>query len=117
MPVYYDLEYTDNVGNISASTYTNMANTYCNIIANAGYTPGIYANLNYWNTKLYDSSLNKYEKWVAQYGHSSQPIIKNCTYNGTYRMWQYTSSGTINGISGRVDMNAYFSSKKTGPTN
>ncbi len=117
LPVYYDLEYTDNVGNISASTYTNMANTYCNIIANAGYTPGIYANLNYWNTKLYDSSLNKYEKWVAQYGHSSQPIIKNCTYNGTYRMWQYTSSGTINGISGRVDMNAYFSSKKTGPTN
>ena len=117
LPVFYDLEYTDAAGSISASTYTQMANEYCQIISNAGYTPGIYANLNYWNTKLYDSSLNKYEKWVAQYGHKSEPIIKNCTYKGTYRMWQYTSSGSINGIKGRVDLNAYFSSKKTGPTN
>ena len=33
-------------------------------------------------------------------------IIKNPTdYKGKYQIWQYTSTGKINGISGDVDLN------------
>ena len=37
-----------------------------------------------------------YKVWVAQYNSS-------VTYKGSYIMWQYTSTGKINGISGVVD--------------
>jgi GH25 family lysozyme M1 (1,4-beta-N-acetylmuramidase) len=30
------------------------------------------------------------------------------TYTGTYHIWQYTSSGTIGGINGNVDMNISY---------
>lgn len=43
-----------------------------------------------------------YKFWLAHY-------TKNTNYTGSYQMWQYTSNGSVNGISGRVDMNiAYF---------
>ncbi len=43
--------------------------------------------------------LEKYDKWVAQWG-------LKCTYSGQYSLWQYTSDGKVNGIEGRVeDMN------------
>ena len=48
--------------------------------------------------------------------HQNQ-LFQIANMKGTYCMWQYTSSGSINGIQGRVDFNAYFSSHKTGPTN
>lgn len=108
LPVYYDLEYTDYVGNISRNTYIKMAKVYCEKIKSAGLTPGIYANLYFWNNKLNDSSLDVYNKWVAQYGDDKLPIIGNCDYQGKLQMWQYTSSGRVPGIMGNVDLNAWF---------
>ena len=99
-PVYYDLE-DDVVASAGNATIVNMANTFCSIIESNGYRAGIYANLNWWNNKLNSSSLNKYEKWVAQWS-------SKCTYTGNYRIWQCTSSGSVPGISGRVDLNFEF---------
>ena len=49
-----------------------------------------------------NSTLNSYKVWLAHY-------TAQTNYSGRYNMWQYTSSGTVNGISGRVDLNiAYF---------
>lgn len=44
------------------------------------------------------SKLSDYAVWLAQY--ASKP-----TYSGKYGMWQYSSTGKVNGISGNVDMN------------
>ncbi|MEJ8738641.1 GBS Bsp-like repeat-containing protein, partial [Erysipelotrichaceae bacterium HCN-30851] len=107
LPVFYDLEYSSYVGSLSKSTYVKMAKAYCKKISSAGYTPGIYANLNYWNTKLNDSSLDKYVKWVAQY-NSNNGQAGHCDYTKPYKMWQYTSVGKVNGISGNVDLNAWY---------
>ena len=51
-----------------------------------------------WQSKLTSSVFKneKWSKWVAQYNTS-------CTYKGTYDMWQCTSEGSVNGISGYVD--------------
>ena len=41
--------------------------------------------------------------WLAEYRNEDEP-----TYGGTYGLWQYTSSGRINGIEGRVDFNLCY---------
>ncbi len=97
-PVYYDLEDNCQLSVAQNHGMGALAQTFCNKIAAAGYTPGVYANTNWWTNYLTDSCFGNWEKWVAQYNSS-------CTYKGSYSIWQYTSSGHVNGIDGRVDMN------------
>ena len=99
-PVYYDLE-DKIVSNAGKTAIVNYANIFCSTIEANGYRAGIYANLNWWNNILNSSSLNKYEKWVAQWNYK-------CTYSGDYRLWQCTSDGSVPGINGRVDLNFEF---------
>lgn len=77
--------------------------TACKIICEglkaAGFTPGVYANLNWWNNYL--TSVTAYTRWVAQYNNK-------CTYSEQYIMWQYSETGRVDGISGNVDMNYYY---------
>lgn len=95
-PVYYDREDSTTINCDQAA----IATTFCNAIEAAGYTAGVYANLNWWNTYLTDSVFSEWSRWVAQYSSS-------CSYSGSYDIWQYSSRGTVNGISGYVDIN-YF---------
>ena len=117
LPVYYDLENqdpstgkpagVDNKNNYreitgGPATFAAMANAYCGALVDSGYMTGVYANLRWWNNYLTDSvTFDQYERWVAQY-HSS------CDYNGDYSLWQYSSSGSVDGIAGRVDVNYMF---------
>lgn len=101
-PIYLDME--DKVQAVlSDSERGNIASVFCNIIQNEGYKVGIYANKNWWTNYLTDSAFNNslWYKWVAQYNSS-------CTYSGNYTMWQYTSSGYVNGINTNVDMNYWY---------
>ena len=93
-PVYFDMEDASTIG----CDLAGIAKKFCGIIEAAGYPVGVYANLNWWNNYLTDPCFSRWHRWVAQYNSS-------CQYTGTYAMWQYTSSGSVNGISGRVDMN------------
>ncbi len=97
-PVYYDLEDEATTGSQSNSTILKMAKVFVNGIEKAGYWAGIYANTNWFNTRLTDSWYDRKAKWVAQYNDKN-------TYKKSYGIWQYTSSGKVNGISGNVDMN------------
>ena len=116
-PIYLDLEQQsksnnrpcgiDNWNNevlLSNGDLANIAQAFCNRITSAGYTPGIYANLNWWNNYLTSSVFDDYERWVAQYNSS-------CWYEGNYSLWQYASDGTVPGISGYVDMNYDYGEK------
>ena len=102
-PVYLDLE-DDVVASCSNEMIGQMADIFCTTLQNKGYEVGIYANLNWWNTKLTSDVFNNstWHKWVAQWGASS------CSYNGDYSMWQYTSTGSVNGINGNVDMDIWY---------
>lgn len=97
-PVFYDLEDTNTTGQCSNSEILKIAKAYVAEIEKAGYKVGIYANKHWFTSKLTQKWYDKYPKWVAQYN-------KECTYKGTYDMWQYTSSGRVSGIIGNVDMN------------
>lgn len=94
-PIYYDIE--DKVqANLSNEALTDIIVYFCDKLEQHGYYVGVYANLNWWNTKLNSERLEAYAKWVARY---------NSTLGYDAGMWQYTSSGTIDGINGNVDMN------------
>ena len=97
-PVFYDLEDEKTTGKCSNKLIADMSEVFCKKIEDAGYKVGIYANLYWFNNKLTDTRFNQWDRWVAQYN-------KECQYKGEYTMWQYSSSGKVNGISGNVDMN------------
>ena len=97
LPVYYDVE-DKKMSGLSKKVLSNYIKTFCVKIEKAGYWAGIYASKNWLENKLNMTTLKDYTVWVAQW--SSNP-----TYQGSYGMWQYTSDGSIKGISGRVDMN------------
>lgn len=106
LPVFYDMEENRQlvVGN---SGLAEMARIFNDIVSSAGYEVGVYSSLNWWNQYLTDPVFENWYRWVAQWGSA-------CTYGGRYEMWQYTSGGTVNGISGNVDMNHWYG--EIGPT-
>lgn len=100
LPVYYDLEDNKIIADGRQSGIASRAQTFCNKISAAGYKPGIYANLNWFNNILTDPVFKSgsWDHWIAQYN-------SKCDYTGNYSIWQYKSNGTVSGINGNVDMN------------
>ena len=72
-----------------------------------GSTPIIYTNNTSWsatgNTTKF--AAKGYPLWVANFDVKT-PLVPASNWAGRgWSIWQYTSSGTVPGISGRVDMN------------
>lgn len=100
-PVVYDWEPASKDGrayNLDKQTLTACTIAFCETVARAGYTPMIYYNTPVGYTRMDLSQLTGYDVWYAQY--SFRP-----TMYYDYRIWQYTSSGKVPGIEGKVDMN------------
>ncbi len=87
---------------------TLAVKAFCETIKKAGRTPMIYASRDWLYEKLDMSKLSGYEVWVAHYTKGN--TVTN--YTGQYGIWQYTSSGKVSGISGRVDMNVCLKNYK-----
>lgn len=99
LPIWFDQEYTQDILNATKTVRTNCCIEFCKAIHNAGYRTGLYASKDWFENKITASSLPSYcENWVAQYASA-------CTYKGDYVVWQYSSTGKVNGIQGNVDMN------------
>ena len=97
---------------LDAAARTALACAFLDEIASAGYTPMFYASKGelegnaQWNT---DVLAGKYKIWVAQYPEQPYPQTAASSYSGAHAMWQYTSQGTVAGISRKTDVNvAYF---------
>ncbi|WP_085833833.1 glycoside hydrolase family 25 protein [Clostridium merdae] len=101
-PVYIDMEDADGYkakrGGISKQMATDICRIFCERITAAGYTAGVYANKDWAVNRLDMKQLSKWTFWLAQYNNK-------VTYAGKYDMWQYSSDGSIPGITGRVDLN------------
>lgn len=79
---------------------TSLAKTFCSTVEKNGYSTGIYTNLDFSSNYFTKEVLNKYPTWIAVWGKMN--------YHGKYVMWQYTDSGRVNGIHGKVDMNIFY---------
>jgi GH25 family lysozyme M1 (1,4-beta-N-acetylmuramidase) len=106
LPFGFDMEDADGYkakhGMPSNETLVDICYEVLLGVENAGYPVRLYASLSWLDNKLNSSKLDRFGKWVAQWN-------SKCDYAKPYDMWQYTSDGAVNGISGRVDMDyAYF---------
>ena len=98
-PVAFDVE-DSTQGTLSQDELTAIINTFCNKISDAGYYPIIYAN-DYWiANKLDMNALSQYEIWVARY--NAKHVFSNPC------MWQATSTGKVDGMSGNVDIDFQY---------
>lgn len=79
---------------------TSLAKTFCSTVEKNGYSTGIYTNLDFSSNYFTKEVLDKYPTWIAVWGKMN--------YHGKYVMWQYTDSGRVNGIHGKVDMNIFY---------
>ena len=109
-PIFIDTESAGGEGRadaLDAKTRTAVCQAFCETIRSSGYQAGIYASKN-WLTNNIDTSIlpDDIYIWLAEYGDAT-------TYNGKYHMWQYTSSGRVLGIEGRVDLNLSFLEPET----
>lgn len=105
-PVVFDWEFGGRLnsyvaGKMGKQRCKQIIDAFCTVIRNAGYTPMLYANLSTLNGYIASNVDKSWLVWVAQY-HSQ------CDYRGQYYMWQYTSSGHVPGIDGRVDLNLVY---------
>lgn len=104
MPVVIDYEYvTDGrLENavLSASAQTSIVNAFCATVESKGYDAAVYANKSMLENDLNASSI-PYTIWLANYTTST-------SYAGDYEFWQYSSTGTVSGISGYVDLDFWY---------
>ena len=97
-PIYYDLE-ESSTASLGKDTCTQIAQTFCAAMEQAGYWAGVYANTNWWQNYLDHAALSaKYTIWLADYRQAYNTTLKR-------DMHQYTSTGSVAGVNGNVDCN------------
>lgn len=68
LPIYYDLENNERQGKLSKTEFTEIADTFCAVMEDAGYFVGVYANTSWFTGKLDHAALaEKYTIWLADY--------------------------------------------------
>ena len=105
-PVFYDLEkwtWTGHTPPTSPSVYDGIVNAWYAQLQAAGYTNlSVYSYTNYLDTALNSANIRNKTRWVASYGTRT-----NFPFATNDRGWQYTSRGSVAGIQGSVDLNAF----------
>lgn len=102
LPVFLDSEVAEakfgsgRADNLSRAFRTKLLQIICERLQSAGIPAGIYASKSWFTYNLALSQL-PYSIWVAQWS-------SKLTFTGDYVLWQYSDSGSVPGISGRVDL-------------
>lgn len=102
MPVVYDpehiLEDEARTDGVTGEQFTQNAKVFCKEIEEAGYDAMIYSNMLWEAYELDLEKLLDYPVWYADYEELPQTPYR-------FSMWQYSSTGSVTGIEGNVDLN------------
>ena len=104
-PVAYDWEIIKDddarTDNVSANQATECARAFCDRVKELGYTPILYSPSRELYFKYDLSRLADIDIWYCEYANVP-------TFYYEFSMWQYSATGTIDGIDGAVDLNVCF---------
>lgn len=100
-PIAFDIEERKQI-NLSPSAFCAVITAFCNVIEQAGYYAMVYGSANPLETHLDSAMRQRFDVWVAHYN------VSKPKYSGNYGIWQYTSKGSVSGISGGVDCNYVY---------
>ena len=105
MPVVYDpehiLEDEARTDGVTGEQFTQNAKVFCKAIEEAGYDAMIYSNMLWEAYELDLEKLSDYPVWYADYEELPQTPYR-------FSMWQYSSTGSVPGIDGNVDLDIQF---------
>lgn len=99
-PVFLDVESARQMA-LPKDRLVRIVNHYCEEMEKNGYYVGIYSSLDRFKSNLDSRELDKFDKWIAEWGD-------RLTYKGEAGMWQNTDYEDIPGIRGRVDGDEAF---------
>ena len=97
MPIVFDIE-DELYRTFSAQENTAIARAFLERIAEQGYYPMLYSYKSFAETLLNMDGLKDFDFWLAHY-------TSQTSYTGPHTVWQYSAKGTVDGISGDVDLN------------
>lgn len=97
-PLVFDIEASVHVS-MTKEQVSAIISAFCETMEEKGYYISLYSYASFLNDKVYQSVLEKYDIWVAHFGVSTPSYSKT-----KYGMWQYSSTGSVSGISGNVDL-------------
>ena len=101
-PVVIDVESAESdnarTAKLSTDEYEAVVKTFCDMVDKAGYKPMVYGNVKSFTLLMNTDFVQQYNTWIAYYG---VPLY----YPYHFDIWQYSSSGKVPGIEGKVDLN------------
>ncbi len=105
-PVAIDTEWsnvnhTGRADSLDVDTRTDCILAFCQRIADAGYTPAVYASKSWFYDQLDAARLTDYDFWLAHYTEQTDFLYD-------YTTWQYSSTGQVDGFSSDVDLNLCY---------
>ncbi len=115
LPLEMDMEY-DPYGSecygLTPAQIVSWITAFSNeTLAKTGQLPMIYTTADWWHTCTAGSTVFSADRlWVAEYGAASPTLPAGWP---TWTFWQYTSTGSVPGITGNVDV-SYFNGAVTG---
>jgi GH25 family lysozyme M1 (1,4-beta-N-acetylmuramidase) len=99
-PIYFDIEEQKQFDK-GVTFCSDLVKTFCNALEKAGYFAGFYTGRYAVMHYISKEVAQRYALWIAEWG-------ARVNYSGSYGMWQYASTGKVNGISGNVDMDTSY---------
>ena len=104
-PVVLDME-DPSLLRLSDYERSKIVLAFQEVIEDAGYDFAMYANLDWVNNYLDMDRLEDVDLWLARW----RPRVLGAGYTGDNNliMWQYSSTGKVNGISGDVDLDVSY---------
>ena len=99
LPICVDVE-DNKLRKLGKQALTDLTAYALATIERWGFYALLYTGLNFGETRLYmgDAALRKYDVWLAAY-RANKPAT-----SWAYGMWQYTSTASVPGITGNVDL-------------
>ena len=76
-----------------------MADSFMDECVNLGYKTMLYGSKTY--LEYFWKNNKNYPVWLANY-------VSETSYEGEYKIWQFTERGSVNGIKGDVDINIMY---------
>lgn len=99
LPPVLDIEET---GQLSPGQLRTAALTWLRAVEHHyGVPPILYTNYKFRRDYLNTPEFEHYPYWIAHY------YVRSLTYRGSWRFWQHTDCGRLDGIREKVDLNIY----------
>ena len=101
LPAAIDMETVEDgaarTDGVSGDQFTQNIKAFSLSIADAGYEPMLYTNLHWESFTLDMTKLYNLPVWFSNYSETPGTPYK-------FKVWQYSNTGTVDGISGDVDL-------------